>query len=92
MLAEQVVLQQQASVRVMPNPMNSSATLLVEGLSNYEDLTLEVYNLMGQGLKVPIQSTFNGFSIQRGDLATGVYVFNIKQAGKVVVTGKLVVQ
>ena len=83
---------QQASVRVMPNPMNSSATLLVEGLSNYEDLTLEVYNLMGQGLQIPMQPTFNGFSIQRGDLAAGVYVFSVKQAGKVVVTGKLVVQ
>lgn len=78
------------AVRVMPNPFQDQATLQVEGLIGNQPLHLQVFNVMGQQVFYQ-QSHQNRFTVQRGHLETGIYLFRIVQEGQVKATGKFMV-
>ena len=83
--------QPEYAVLVSPNPFSDAAVLEVKGLHQNTPLHLQVIDLQGK-LQVEMDSNNSIFQLNKGSLPTGVYLFNISQAGKIVGTGKLIVQ
>ncbi len=94
-IANQTVVQ--PDVKVFPNPLSSSATLLVQGVAG-EHYFYSIYNEFGQNvmLKIPIQSASHGQSaahIEKNNLAAGIYLCEIlNQAGVTVATCKIIIE
>ena len=84
-------LQPEYAVLVSPNPFSDAATLEVMGLRGNGPLLLQVFDLQGK-MQLEMESEHSVFQLNKGSLPTGVYLFNIGQAGKIVGSGKLVVQ
>jgi uncharacterized repeat protein (TIGR01451 family) len=78
-------------VKVIPNPFRNSTLLKLEGLQNTDNLELEIFNLNGQRLQYQNNSQNGQFQLSRGDMNQGIYFFNVKQNGKVVARGKMII-
>jgi hypothetical protein len=84
-------------VNIFPNPVRSSATILVQGELNVH-YTYSLYNIAGESIikGVPLKSIAHGQYVsyfERGSLAVGMYVYEIyNQAGAIVSTGKIIVE
>jgi hypothetical protein len=78
-------------VQVSPNPFSEAALLELKGLDNTRNLQLQVFDLQGVML-LQQQGDHPVFTLQAGALPSGTYLFNIKQDGKILGTGKLMVQ
>jgi len=83
--------QSSVQVKAVPNPFVTETRLEVKGLPGYAVLQLQIFDLQG---KLVREAADEGgvFYVKKGDLGTGVYLFNIKQKGLLVGQGKLVVQ
>jgi uncharacterized repeat protein (TIGR01451 family) len=81
----------QYTVQVSPNPFSEAALLELKGLDNTRNLQLQVFDLQGVML-LQQQGDHPVFTLQAGALPSGTYLFNIKQDGKILGTGKLMVQ
>ncbi|HWB65134.1 MAG TPA: T9SS type A sorting domain-containing protein, partial [Chitinophagales bacterium] len=77
------------TITLQPNPFSDFTTIRINGAEGpYE---LEVYDLAGR--KVMHQTNGNNFfSIQRGDLASGMYMYEVMQSNKVIGKGKMIAQ
>jgi len=84
-------LQPEYAVLVSPNPFSDAATLEIKGLRENGPLHLQVFDLQGK-MQLKMESEHPVFQLNKGVLPSGVYLFNIGQAGKIVGSGKLVVQ
>lgn len=90
-VSTQPVEQKLANVKIFPNPFAEQTTIEVETDKRYRNMTMIVYNTMGQAIKT-IQS--NGESrmiLDKTGLTTGVYFYQIQAEGLVLDTGKLMV-
>jgi hypothetical protein len=79
-------------VKVIPNPFSNTAQLKLEGLENTENLELEIFNLSGQRMQFLNNSQNGQFQISRGEMSQGIYIFSVRQNGKVLARGKMVVE
>ena len=79
------------ALKVIPNPFQTDATILVEGLESTTPVQLQVFNLMGQQV-MHLQETDNSFSIDRGTLKSGMYVFRVIAEEKTQATGKFIIR
>ena len=78
------------SVKAMPNPFSQSTNIVIDGLN--EKYTFELFSLTGKlTRKVEVQNG-NGFTLQRNDLAAGIYTYKINSATGKSAFGKLVVK
>jgi hypothetical protein len=84
------VIAGQVDVMVIPNPFESATTLLFGATLN--NATLQVYDL--QGAKVRMLKNLNGqqITLERGNLNSGIYVYEVMQDGKPMHHGKLAVR
>jgi hypothetical protein len=73
---------------VFPNPFNISTTIRLN--KAVENAELSIYNLQGQLVRTRSQITGDQISIERENLSSGLYFFELKQ-GKESVTGKIVI-
>lgn len=80
-----------ASIEVVPNPFHQETILTVKGLRQHSDLQLQVFDLQGNVLKT-IDSTTDNFRLVRTDWPSGAYHFCVRQQGKVIGSGTLLVQ
>ena len=78
------------AVKVFPNPVQTQSVIYSD--KNLSDATLEVYNVNGQLIKS--QYDISGYTItfNRNNLSAGMYFFRIIESGKLLNTGKLVVE
>ncbi len=81
---------QNLDIHVYPNPMTQQATIRIDNTS-MEEFIFEFYDSTGRKL---LQSTIeNEYILERNNLATGMYLFNIKtQKGQLVSAGKILIQ
>jgi hypothetical protein len=79
-------------VKVIPNPFSKTAQLKLEGLENTENLELEIFSLNGQRIQILNNSQNGQFQLSKGEMSQGIYFFSVRQNGKVVVRGKMVVE
>jgi uncharacterized delta-60 repeat protein/uncharacterized repeat protein (TIGR01451 family) len=79
-------------VKVIPNPFNNTAQLKLEGLEYTDNLELEIFNLNGQRMQFLNNSQNGQFQLSRGEMSQGIYFFSVRQNGKVVARGKMIVE
>lgn len=79
-----------ATISLHPNPFTTYTTLKVED-ANLENLELLIFDITGKSLK-SITSSNGIFKIERDNLNTGLYIYQLHQAGKKIATGKLIAE
>jgi PKD repeat protein len=78
-----------ATITLMPNPFKEFTTIKIDGdNATYE---LKVYDMLGQLIRKDITGN-NTFTIQRETLASGVYMYEVTKANKVIGKGKMVAE
>lgn len=76
-------------IRVYPNPTNSRITFRFDQFMNALDI--QIFNSFGQMvLNSPNNSGMN-VDLNIGNLSNGIYIFRIRESGKPLKTGKLVI-
>lgn len=80
-----------AEVELSPNPFGTEAVLRIKGLQTSKDLQLRIFDLGGQLVR-EMESDQAAFTLKRGDLPEGMYLYRVEQNGKWVGSGKMVVQ
>lgn len=78
-------------VKLSPNPMNETAQLMIEGLTEIQELRLEITDINGRLVQTKY-STTSSFDIQKGELNEGVFIFKILALQGIVAVGKFIVQ
>ncbi|MCC7465672.1 MAG: hypothetical protein IT261_05355 [Saprospiraceae bacterium] len=81
----------QYAVQVTPNPLSDAALLEIKGLSSTQGLQLQVFDLQGS-MRLEMRADQPVFRLNAGFLPAGTYLFHIVQEGRMVGTGKLMVQ
>ncbi len=84
-----VIYAQDISVKVYPNPFNSTTTFEIQGIN--EPVTFELYNIIGEQVKSISEITDKKFIISRENLSNGIYIYKISSKDKLICAGKLVV-
>ncbi|HRG88981.1 MAG TPA: T9SS type A sorting domain-containing protein, partial [Chitinophagales bacterium] len=80
-------LQNNVNITLMPNPFKDYTTIRVEGANN--SYQLRIFDMLGQVVKQDV-TTNNIFTIQRGSMAAGVYMYEISNNNKVIGKGKMI--
>jgi uncharacterized repeat protein (TIGR01451 family) len=77
-------------VQISPNPMHDLAVIEVIGVDKSWDLDLKVFDQFGT-LQHQMSGFGGRFTLQKADLAAGIYFFKVEKEGVVLGVGKLVV-
>lgn len=92
-LHETVNKTEKMKMSVIPNPMNSSATISIEADKNIQNGIMIIYNAFGNEVKRMEQIHSNQFKIRKENLPQGLYLLRfIDQTDKKEVNAKLVVR
>ncbi len=76
---------------VFPNPFHNEARLRLS-MDNYQaPLYLEIFDLIGNSVRKPVEVPGNPIIIQRGNLASGIYQYRISNNSSVIAHGKLII-
>jgi hypothetical protein len=81
-----------ATVKVFPNPFTAQATFEIQTKIPYQNLTLTIYNVMGQAVKTVQSNGDNRIYLDRNDLTSGIYFYQIQSNGLSLDSGKLMIQ
>ncbi|MBL7825940.1 MAG: SprB repeat-containing protein, partial [Saprospiraceae bacterium] len=81
----------QVGIAVAPNPFNSNAVFTVSGLTNTDPLQLEVFDSFGKAVAF-LASETHQFTFSRTTLGAGIYAFSVRQNGRLVGSGKFMVE
>jgi len=79
------------SVSVYPNPFNSTTTFEIRGIDESKSLTFELYNIIGEQVKVISNIRDNKFIISRENLQGGIYIYKINSDNGLIGVGKIAV-
>jgi hypothetical protein len=74
-----------------PNPFTDYATIEFEN-KNSENYSIKIYNNLGQVVKIISNIITNKIKINRENLSSGIYFFQLKNDSGIRQTGKLVVE
>ncbi len=78
-----------ATITLMPNPFKDFTTIKIDGeTGTYQ---LKMFDMLGQLVHTDV-ATNNVFSIQRENLAAGVYMYQITKQGKQIGQGKMIAE
>ena len=78
-----------ATITLQPNPFSQYTIIKIEGAEAPYDMV--VYDMLGNVVRKEIAGD-NTFTIQRGTLASGMYMYEVLQQGKIIGKGKMVAQ
>jgi hypothetical protein len=81
---------QHLNVKVYPNPFAEVANIVVEGES-FEQLTFDLFDLLGQKVRSE-RFDQNQLSFQRNGLNAGIYLFSIRENGRILKAGRMIIQ
>src|SRR5437870_92922 len=78
------------SVRMIPNPIHTSSTIVIQNVTGKSDYTFALYELLGNEVKrIEIRKAVS--ELKRDDLPSGIYFYNIiSKEGEKIGNGKLV--
>ena len=84
-----IIYYKDISVKVYPNPFNSTTTFEIKGMN--EPFAFELYNIIGKQVKATSNITGKKFIISRENLANGIYIYKISSKDKLICAGKLII-
>ncbi len=76
-------------LEVFPNPFSDYTTIQLN--SSIINAELNIYDVYGQKIRMVNNITGDQLKIERGDLNSGIYFYELKQDDKNIATGKLVI-
>lgn len=88
----ETILVPQVSVRVFPNPFEQYTTLQIESETNYQSITLEVFDAMGRRIIKKQNQNNQQIILERKDMLQGVYFYRLEADGLLLNSGKLIVR
>jgi hypothetical protein len=78
-------------IKLYPNPANTNVTVSYNLLEN-ETATLKLYNIIGNEVReIKLHWKNNKLSFGVSDLVTGVYIYKYELSGRIISTGKLII-
>lgn len=83
-------LPEQLAVTIYPNPVQSEVFFHFDNPSVAQDLSLSLYNMTGQKLTATITREASGFRLNRGNLPTGTYYYQLLSKEGKLNRGKLI--
>ena len=79
-------------VKIYPNPASNTVTISY-AIQQNEKASLTLYDIVGNEVRqVDLSSQNTNVSFSVADLITGVYIYKYEISGRVVSTGKLVIE
>lgn len=76
---------------IYPNPFSTTATIKIEQATMYSNLVFEMFDMAGR--KVTTKLLVNAeTTLNKGDVANGVYMYKVTNGSETLATGRLVVQ
>ena len=84
-------IQNSSSFSLYPNPFNTSATLKFENFAN-NNCTLLLYNLYGQIVRTVTNITSDEIEIERKNLSSGLYFFQMRSENNIHAEGKFIIE
>ncbi|MBN4051348.1 T9SS type A sorting domain-containing protein [bacterium AH-315-M05] len=84
------VYDHEISVKVYPNPFNSTTTFEIRGIYKAQPFTFSLYNIIGERIKEVSDITDNKFIINRENLSGGIYIYKINSKNGLIGVGKIV--
>ncbi|MCP4441434.1 MAG: T9SS type A sorting domain-containing protein [Aureispira sp.] len=88
---DEVLVDKDIEVKFYPNPFEEEAILEVVG-GNYQDLELVVYDITGREVSQYISTGNQKIQIQRKDLPSGIYIYQLKGDRELISTGKVIIK
>ena len=88
-LSVQQITADNVTITLQPNPFSQYTTIKIDGTDG--PYQLNVYDMLGRVVKSQ-PANDNIFSVERGSLAAGMYMYEILQQGKVLGKGKMIAQ
>lgn len=80
-----------ARVQARPNPFDTQTILDIQGVSPLQQGTFELTDALGRTLRT-LQFSGSQLTLDRGHLPSGVYAFSIRENGRLISSGRLIVQ
>lgn len=80
----------QDNIKIFPNPFSTSTTIEISAES--KEVAISIYDLFGKEVRRIEHINSSYITIERGNLATGMYFYEIVNSKKRIGTGKLIVQ
>lgn len=87
---DNIVSNDPISIQVYPNPFKEQTLINIEG-QDYTTLNLKIYDLTGKLIQQQ-QGMGNQLILKRNQLQQGLYIYQLEGNGKLLNTGKLIVQ
>ncbi len=84
-----VIYDKDISVKVYPNPFNSTTVFEIQGMN--QPFKFELYNITGEQVRSISNITDKKFVITRKNLCKGIYIYKISSDNGLISTGKLIV-
>lgn len=85
------VEEEETNVQVFPNPFSEYATVKIDGPIT-KRFTFRLYDTMGKMVRLLEINGQDEFQIERNDLLSGMYLYQIDAKGKSIHSGKLIVK
>lgn len=79
------------AIHAYPNPFDEMTTVAVEG-KNYQKLELVLTDITGRVLQYQQVQHTNQIQVQRENLLSGIYIYQLKGDGELIGTGKLMLK
>jgi hypothetical protein len=86
------VLIPQVKVNVFPNPFDQFTTLQIESETDYQNITLEVFDAMGRTIVKKQNQNNQQIILERKTMLQGVYFYRLVADGLLLNSGKLIVR
>ncbi len=84
-----IIYDNKISVKVYPNPFNSTTVFEINGMN--QPFKFELYNITGEQVRSISNITGKKFVISRQNLRKGIYIYKISSDNGLISTGKLIV-
>jgi hypothetical protein len=78
------------AVTIFPHPVTDISVMDIKGIENFNRVTVKFYNLFGN--EVLSEKAKKNIEIQKGKMPSGLYFYRISVDGRLVQTGKLIIQ
>ena len=91
LVAIDVSSQQTEDFSIYPNPFSTSATIVINDVSQFNKVELKIYNVLGEEMMITnITKQITTFDTR--SLSTGIYFYQITDNNKTIQSGKLIAQ
>lgn len=77
-------------VSIRPHPVSAVSEMVIDTRVKLNDAVLVIYDLMGKEISQITNISSNRINIDRGGIASGVYLFKLSAGSEVIAKGKLV--